>query len=280
MEQKKDTTAQGTIHKGPEQGLLENNLAKQEPIFDLLYKKTQKIITALYMVTDCLEDGEPLKFRLRTLGLSAISDIHSLEKERAIPKTFRFETLKNTIDESVSLVEIAGLVGLVSSMNSAILIKEFLNLKELINEKEEKNKQSVFQDPLFAARASEKIVLSQSYFSIGKEKENTLSYKGHFIKDSVLYKKQSNLKGHIEDTYEKDNKVEKRNRQSDIALKINRRNNILRLIKDKKEVMIKDISQIISDCSEKTIQRELNALVSEGVLKKIGNKRWSRYAIA
>jgi len=46
-----------------------------------------------------------------------------------------------------------------------------------------------------------------------------------------------------------------------------------------KEVSIKDISIAFTDCSEKTIQRELNALVLKGQIKKTGSKRWSRYQL-
>ena len=42
-------------------------------------------------------------------------------------------------------------------------------------------------------------------------------------------------------------------------------------------VSIKDISAQFTDCSEKTIQRELNDLVIKGRIKKSGSKRWSRY---
>ena len=56
-----------------------------------------------------------------------------------------------------------------------------------------------------------------------------------------------------------------------------RSNIILSLIKDKREVSIKDISITLTDCSEKTIQRELNTLVSKGQIKKTGSKRWSKY---
>jgi hypothetical protein len=34
------------------------------------------------------------------------------------------------------------------------------------------------------------------------------------------------------------------------------------------------------NCGEKTLQRELASLVKEGVLKKTGSKRWSRYSVA
>ena len=55
---------------------------------------------------------------------------------------------------------------------------------------------------------------------------------------------------------------------------------ILNLLKDKKEVMIKDITCLINGCSEKTVQRELSTMVQAGVLKKMGEKRWSRYSLS
>lgn len=62
--------------------------------------------------------------------------------------------------------------------------------------------------------------------------------------------------------------------------KNSRQSTIIAILKRKKEVMIKDISPIISGYSEKTIQRELLTMVKAGVLKKVGEKRWSRYSLA
>jgi Fic family protein len=73
---------------------------------------------------------------------------------------------------------------------------------------------------------------------------------------------------------------------SSLADRQDRTNKIISIIKDKKAlpenqtgVSIKDISLSFTDCSEKTIQRELNSLVAKGQLKKTGAKRWSRYAV-
>ena len=58
-----------------------------------------------------------------------------------------------------------------------------------------------------------------------------------------------------------------------------RQNTILEIIKKRKELTIKDISQVIKDCSEKTIQRELILFISAGILRKIGQRRWSKYSL-
>jgi hypothetical protein len=55
---------------------------------------------------------------------------------------------------------------------------------------------------------------------------------------------------------------------------------ILAIVKAKGIVSIGDVSAVVTDCSEKTIQRELLALVEQGVLKKEGERRWSTYRLA
>ena len=43
---------------------------------------------------------------------------------------------------------------------------------------------------------------------------------------------------------------------------------------------IKDIAEIITDVSEKTIQRELNSLIEKGQVLREGERRWSRYSVS
>jgi AraC-like DNA-binding protein len=66
--------------------------------------------------------------------------------------------------------------------------------------------------------------------------------------------------------------IESHNRQQ------NRRQEILDILSDT-PISIKDISTHILGCSEKTIQRELNALLSDRRIQKIGEKRWSKYLL-
>lgn len=58
-----------------------------------------------------------------------------------------------------------------------------------------------------------------------------------------------------------------------------RKNAIIALLSRKSNLTVKDFLSVITDCSEKTIQRELIELVSQGVLKKEGERRWSRYSL-
>jgi hypothetical protein len=61
--------------------------------------------------------------------------------------------------------------------------------------------------------------------------------------------------------------------------KSKRQETILSYIRDHKAVGIKDIAVLFTDMSEKTVQRELGALVSAGKITKRGEKRWSVYMV-
>lgn len=55
---------------------------------------------------------------------------------------------------------------------------------------------------------------------------------------------------------------------------------ILEFVRKHKNVSIKDIARVIKGFSEKTIQRELTALIQQGLVEKRGERRWSVYSPA
>jgi len=85
------------------------------------YTKTNKLITALYMVTDIVDKDEPLRNKLRTLGIGIISDINTTPIN-----------ILSKIREIMSFLDIASAINIVSEMNCSILKKEFLELNQSI----------------------------------------------------------------------------------------------------------------------------------------------------
>ncbi len=65
----------------------------------------------------------------------------------------------------------------------------------------------------------------------------------------------------------------------DTESKGSRTERILAIIKDKGQASIKDISETITDCSEKTIQRELGTLIKDNRILREGERRWSKYML-
>jgi DNA-binding transcriptional ArsR family regulator len=52
------------------------------------------------------------------------------------------------------------------------------------------------------------------------------------------------------------------------------------VLEAKPQASVKDIAEVITDVSEKTIQRELNSLIEKGQVIREGERRWSRYSVA
>jgi transcription elongation factor GreA-like protein len=60
---------------------------------------------------------------------------------------------------------------------------------------------------------------------------------------------------------------------------ISRRDRIREFLRDKPQATIKDIIQVITDCSEKTIQRELIDMIKDNIVVRDGERRWSKYTL-
>jgi hypothetical protein len=255
----------------------------------LSYKKTQKLITALYMVTDIIDRDEPLRNKLRTLGTGIISDMYSAPLD-AYTK----------IAEIMSFLDIAYTLNIISEMNCNILRKEFTELSQSIKQSTNKveilNKQislaEFFEDspeeesdpyptsPLVRGRSKEGVLFqhrgrenSKGHTRIGVQKGSTLlkALSGVSMSRSSL----SSVVSHAEDFY-----VLKKQREDSIikVIKVIGGGATIKDIKDKVKTMsVKDTPLVL--CGEKTLQRELLSMVKNGVLYKTGEKRWSKYFI-
>lgn len=251
-------------------------------IFGFINKRTEKLVTALYLVSDCMDTDDALKGKIRLLGVELLSDIHKLSVLSPIDKNNNIIKSLNLINEILAFIEVAYTIGLISEMNTMILKKEFSTLTSELNSEKIKDKHFTF-------------TLDQKMFEVVDEnnQQNLTSSKGQEIKDKKTpFNNMSfeNYKSLLSTAQFKKTDLETINAVSN---KEDRKKKIIEMIKDlsldktdKKNtshgqdgVSIKDISLAFTDCSEKTIQRELNSLVLNGKLKKTGAKRWSRYSI-
>lgn len=266
-----------------------------------LSKKCERLATAIYLVTGFLSDIEPAKFRLRTLSLDLVRDASFSKNSNHAIESNVFDGLRANIAETLSLLEIAFTAGLVSEMNFTILKREYVALRGMIEVKKvsrESHTDSILGDNFFGVMESSMAPtfgrqlpsnnspetqrppmqsLSKGH-SIG---QNNITMSDRVSKESTEtprkdFKKTSSSIGQSSVEIQKNKSVRA---ITDVA-KESRRARILKLIKDNREVTIKDIATHFADLSEKTIQRELVTLVESGVLKKFGERRWSRYVLS
>lgn len=264
--------------------------------------KSEKLTQATYMVTSFISDSEPIKWRLRENVLDLLSDTSMLnpgevisgglsDKTQISPlfKLSVLESVLNSVEKITSLLQVAVAGNFVSEMNFSILAKEFINLKEVI-------KTAVNKDSFERLISSESILSSGSMLPSESSERNDSSLKNlpttfqHLLnrqtgsKDTNLSLNQ--LKGQIENKGTSfgnlSDKIENRNvlNKKSSKPKESRKDKILSFLQGKDWTSIKDISDAIDDCSTKTIQRELSDLVQKGVLKKKGDRRWSRYVLS
>lgn len=246
------------------------------------YNKTNKLISALYMVTDIMDKEEPLRNKLRNLGTNIVSDIHSSYKGQSL-----YNQINNKVSEVLSFIEIGSSVGIISGMNSSILIKEFLELKKLVTEVGPDEKENWLEEFMKEDKDLETKVLERGTVSM---RQITLS--GGQGGTRIGVQKGSTLMKALSDRIPDLNKYKEKNLSNDKAdvLKAKRREEVILAIKDKMKnsinfngATITDIKsnghEILASCGEKTLQRELFSMVSSGILKKTGEKRWSRYLL-
>lgn len=231
---------------------------QKDETFVFVYKKTEKLTTAMYMITNLFSDSEPMKWTLR----KKMSELLSFTLGyKDLPQSHYYDfthNVKTKILEIVSLLEVSSRSGLVSSMNFSIMKQEFSKLVSRLDQAEGTHNEY-----------ANKSVLTNNFFNVSG---------GSSVNDKVT----SNTTTSEDDQISQGHNIKDTKSVSDNALvKRNYRQNvIIGLLKKKKEIDIKDITQVIRDCSEKTIQRELISLINSGVLKKIGERRWSKYSLA
>ena len=257
------------------------SLLKTDTAFIKVYKKTEKIVTATYLLTGHFLENEPLKWSLRERANQMLVLVSGMKGKREV-RTEVKEKMFLELAEMTTFFDVARLASMVSENNFNLLKTEFFNLSNLINE--------------YASSGVESsVLLDRNFFEVKdipvEPKDFNSNTKRHSKGHDV--DKGQNVQDTIEKTDRQTHKViretnipEKKipefyevKTPSDMR-KTNRRNLILNSIKKKGGVMIKDLVPIVKGCSEKTIQRELATLISSGIIKKEGERRWSVYKMA
>lgn len=275
MKNQKDTQKTETNHKG-HNDVSSFTALLDKPFYEFVNKKTEKIITALYLVSDCMDNSDPIREKLRLIGVRLMSDIYHLSVASPVDRQTEIALPLSNISEIISLLKVSFMVGFISEMNALILQDELVKLATQLRESinQDKNYLLSLDSKMFAV---EPIVSSKD-----NSRNNQLNMESNLALNNSFYK------GHKLDVsfmnnlspLENDMSNSKKTQRSSPSERNNRREKILSLVKGKKNISIKDISLSFPDCSEKTISRELNVLISKGHIKKTGAKRWSRYQIA
>lgn len=248
-----------------------NAIFPNDPYGLFVFQKTEKLVAGVYLLTSYLSDKEPLKWSLRESANVLLKNSISLS-DRVWGEGDLTENILFSIGEISAMFGVAKISNLVSVSNYEIIKTEFDRLADFLN-KSSQNLSSAkiaFGDNLFGD--SYDFISNQGYQNNVQDlsREAAPFYKGQKdIKDNQNYSVLNKM------PIEKKSPTEKK-----VKDKSNRQEVITSMLKSGVKLTIKDFTKNIKDCSEKTIQRELLALVAKGVLKKEGERRWSKYFLS
>lgn len=251
-----------------------------DPYVSYSSKKTEKIIKAIYLITNFFDVREPLKWSMREVSLMLLQKISSLNISSLADREKFVLDICGKANELLVLVDTAHRAGFISSMNAEILIREIKTLAAFVQEKHQEyystaallqfNQPFFFvEDPLIPKNSPKNIVKKEP------KGHTPLKDKGDVLNDI----NQGKVSFTVPDLNIKSNSENINIKGRDNEDKKNRRNEILEIAKNLGNFSIKDVSNRIINCSEKTIQRELVEMVNEGILLKSGERRWSRYSL-
>lgn len=230
-----------------------------------IFKKTEKITAALYLVSGLLKDDEPIKWELRDRGIDLLSSSFTASSSMPGDKNAVIQSLFNAALETISLLNVARISNLITEMNHRLLVREIDNVVGLM------------RDRLAESAENAGYVLSETFF-----KTPDLFSSG-FRSDARPQDRpvaRDAVRREVRQVVPNGSKIEvSKGQGSSVAKKSHRQEAILSLLRERSDLTIKDFSKVITDCSEKTIQRELIEMVDQGVIKKEGERRWSRYSI-
>ena len=257
---------------------------------------------AIYMVTDTLDQSEPLRRALRDAAVGILKD----DTDECVA------TLKR-------LLILSAEVGIVSGDNIQILLKAIDSMKTLAIVQEEKvitldgffsntqtdtyidthtetgdsnyiadnsddDTKDIHTENRKAALGSLKVEGTSSINNPSFQRSESGPVSAvqpvqNATYTSVVRSSAATLREDIQRQLEKTNQ---RTGTQSIATTLDigtRRKKILEVVKSKGQVTIHEFIQSIQGCSSKTIQRELTSLVLSGTLKKTGERRWSKYSL-
>lgn len=256
---------------------------------------------AVYLITDFFPEGDSIKDSMRKSSTELLKVSLSLITASS---SFRKDILNDITKlslELVSLSKVASRLGMSSLANHDVLEGEINNFISVIEDREKPSTTGqgfVLNEDMITGFASEKVrdkMVEKENKSLGVSL-NTNNVDAN-IKVDAGTKTGGDIKAGADVNAGTDIKAGAKkvspgsvnpsvnssinpSANSSVPQKNDRQQMILEIIREVGETSIKDISDNVKGCSEKTIQRELNTLIYDGVLKKVGERRWSKYILA
>lgn len=220
-----------------------------------IYKKSERLAKAVHLVTPAFTGTPALHDRANRIAVSLID-------AAILPPGASREALSRELLALSSLLAIAKTGGMLSTMNADVIAREAHSLLEEVASYEEP-RVALPEVPTLAELSREAVSRGGMIREREGVPEALITHKDKITTD----RSKGQAVSVIKDT------------KPSGAL-TSRQEAIISILSSRGPSFIKDISTVIRDVSEKTIQRELGALVESGKVTRTGERRWTSYALA
>lgn len=257
------------------------NVFEQSQYLNFMVKKAEKIVTAIYLVTNLFPQNEPMKQVLRKKSVFLLSEINHIRQIFDSTEVRPLLNLDISISSIISLLNVSKDSRLISEMNYSILEKEIKNLANVyINDNKTTKSEILFNSDFF--ETNKKHLLP--YQALTNESQNdkmdnssSLNLSADKQEQKMSFRKNDYKMSFRQNRFVEGKIIKRKTGLKQLETKEKRRDLIKSLIKANKFITIKDAAKLMPNYSEKTIQRELNLMVNEGSIRREGTRRWSKY---
>lgn len=231
-----------------------NNIFEKDIRRVFIYKKAERLAKAIHLIAPAFAESASLRNRIDAIAIGLVD-------AAILPSGAARMALSRELLALSSVLSIARTGGLLSPMNAELIAREAHILLQEV---------AAYEEPrLFLDEAPTLSGIAKKAFARESIQRLVSAPSKRIVPDhSRAGTPVAREKGHTKDT----------GNISDIQK--DRREVVLSVIKNKGKASIKDISTLIRGVSEKTIQRELLALIAAGIVLKQGERRWSTYSLA
>lgn len=242
--------------------------------------KGQKILAAVYLVSAHLSDSDPIKQGLRSTAVQLVTQTFSRPSLGVHGILGHSQSTSHSTSDTQSsflilqeLLNAAVLARLITEKNASIIILEARYFARSIDNSQYEVEQDTTVEALFAVdQQALQTSHNQSYSQARNSYSQThnRSHSQHSAKQPAQSLSQSFHAPSDTSSYASP--------QASFNTRDGSRSEIiLSFIEQQQSASIKDIVTLFPDVSEKTVQRELIALLQAGKISKKGEKRWSVY---
>ena len=227
-------------------------LVQDKDYYKFIFKKTERIVSVVFYITHNLKDNEEYKSHIDDIEHTA-REVHNAVLRSLEARAHTAEdVVRDTAHALIALeskLRIGQVAGMVAPEVLQVLVAEIDTVMRGINKYLNQDEEGF----LLAAEADRHPVSTTKQVR-QKSAPAAQSGSGDNLYNTVT-------------------------QETAAAQKQSRQDRILTVIEARGEATIKDISEVVNDVSEKTIQRELNTMINDNKVKRHGERRWSKYSI-